>query len=367
MPPNTFGVAFAVTLFGESHGRCVGMVLDGCPAGLELSEKDLEEPLRRRIPKIPGLSSGRREEDKVEILSGIFRGRTTGAPICALVWNMDVDDKPYLELESIPRPGHADFPAYIKYGGYHDFRGGGIFSGRITVPYIMAGAIALKLLDRIGVEVLAYTVEIAGVKAGRTTLDMLRRNIALSPVRCGDLEASRHMMKKILEAAREGDSVGGTVEAQALGLPPGLGDPVFDSIDSELAKLLFAIPAVKGVEFGLGFEASHMKGSQFNDQYTLRDGRVVTSSNNAGGILGGLTTGMPLTLRVVFKPTPSISKPQRSVDLKSMQPREVRIKGRHDPCIVPKGVPAVRSAVAIVLADHLLRAGAIPKILGEAS
>lgn len=366
MPPNTFGVAFAVTLFGESHGRCVGMVLDGCPAGLKLSEKDLEEPLKRRIPEIPGLSSGRREEDEVEILSGVFRGKTTGAPICTLVWNRDVDDKPYLELGGIPRPGHADFPAYIKYKGYHDFRGGGIFSGRITVPYIMAGAVALKLLNLIGVEVLAYTVEIAGVKAGRTTIEELRRNIALSPVRCGDLKASQLMVDKILEAAREGDSVGGVVEAQALGLPPGLGDPIFDSIDSELAKLLFAIPAVKGVEFGLGFEASHMRGSRFNDQYTLKNGNVVTSSNNAGGVLGGLTTGMPLMLRVVFKPTPSISKPQSSIDLESMRPREIKIRGRHDPCIVPKGVPAVRAVVAIVLADHLLRAGAIPKTLGEA-
>ncbi|MEM3608390.1 MAG: chorismate synthase [Candidatus Bathyarchaeia archaeon] len=363
MPPNTLGVALALTVFGESHGRCVGMVLDGCPAGLEVSERDLEEPLRDRVPRVPGLSSGRAEEDKVEILSGVFRGRTTGAPICALVWNRDVEDQPYLELEGVPRPGHADYPAYVRYGGFHDFRGGGIFSGRMTVPYIMGGTIALKLLSLMGVEVLAYTVEIAGIRAGELDLDALRRNTHLSPVRCGDLEASKLMVARILEAAGEGDSVGGVVEAQALGLPPGLGDPIFDSIDSDLAKFLLAVPGVKGVEFGSGFEASRMKGSSFNDQYVLRNGRVAAASNNAGGILGGLTTGMPLKVRVAFKPTPSISKPQASVDLRSMEPREITVRGRHDPCIVPKAVPVVRSVVAVVLADHLIRAAVIPRVL----
>jgi chorismate synthase len=364
MPPNTIGSAFALTIFGESHGRCVGMVLDGCPAGLEVSERDLEESLKDRIPGVPGLSSGRVEEDRVEVLSGIFRGRTTGAPICALVWNRDVDDQPYLELEGIPRPGHADYPAYVRYGGFHDFRGGGPFSGRITVPYIMAGSIALKLLSHIGVEVLAYTVEIAGVKAGEKTLDELRRNIALSPVRCGDLEASKLMVEKILEAAGDGDSVGGVVEAQALGLPPGLGDPIFNSIDSDLARILFSIPGVKGVEFGSGFEATRMRGSNFNDPYVVKDGGIAAASNNAGGILGGLTTGMPLKVRVAFKPTPSISKPQMSVDLRSMTPRRIKVKGRHDPCIVPKAVPVVKSTVAVVLVDHLLRLGIIPRVLG---
>ena len=365
MKGNSIGKKFAITCFGESHGRCVGVVIEGCPAGLPLSEQDIQKELDKRIPSKPEIVSTRREKDIVEILSGTFNGFTTGAPICALVWNKEAIPGEYDRIKDTPRPGHADYPARIKYGSFNDYRGGGRFSGRITVSFVMAGAIAKKLLGLFDVEVLAYTIEIGKVKLPTApTLKEVRKNTYKTAVRCPDLESAKEMEETILKAKKEGDSVGGVVECIASNVPVGVGEPLFDSLDADVAKILFDVPAVKGVEFGAGFKAAQLKGSENNDQYVIRDRKIVTLTNNAGGILGGLSSGMPVLVRVAIKPTPSISKEQKTVDLSKMGETLIRVKGRHDPCVVPKAVPVIESAVAIVLADHMLRAGFIPKVLG---
>jgi len=355
---NSIGKSFMVTCFGESHGKCVGVVVDGCPLGLEVNEEIIQRELDRRRPRLERVSTSRREEDKVQLLSGVFMGRTTGAPITMLVWNRDVDSTPYDEYRWKPRPGHADYPALIRYGGNNDYRGGGRFSGRLTAAIVMAGAIAKVYLQAKHVEVLAYTLEVAGIRAQvPPTPSDIRERASRNVMSCPDQEAAKRMEKAVEAAREEGDSVGGIVECLALGVPPGVGDPIFDSLDADLAKMLFDIPAVKGVEFGSGFGAARLKGSENNDPYRLQDGRVVTETNNSGGILGGLSNGMPIIVRVAFKPTPSISKRQRTVDLKRMEETELEIKGRHDACIVPRAVPVVEAAVAVVLADHILRLG----------
>ena len=361
---NSIGKEFVMTCFGESHGRCVGVVIDGCPAGLALSEQDIQRELDKRIPLKTEIVSARREKDVVEVLSGTFDGFTTGAPICTLVWNKEVISSEYDLMKETPRPGHADYPARIKYGSFNDYRGGGRFSGRVTVAFVMAGAIAKKLLGLFDIEVLAYAIEIGKVKLHlRPTLEDIRRNTYRTPVRCPDLEASKEMEEAILKAKKEGDSIGGIVECIVSKVPVGIGEPLFDSLDADIAKMLFDVPAVKGVEFGAGFKAARLKGSENNDEYIVGDGKIVTLTNNAGGILGGLSSGMPILVRAAVKPTPSISKEQKTVGLSKMEETRIRIKGRHDPCIVPKAVPVVESAVAIVVVDHMLRAGFIPKVL----
>ena len=361
---NSIGKEFVMTCFGESHGKCVGVIIDGCPAGLPLHEKDIQKELDKRIPPQPEIVSARREKDVVEILSGTFNGYTTGAPICVLVWNKDVIPDEYELAKDTPRPGHADYPARIKYGSFNDYRGGGRFSGRITAAFVMAGAIAKKLLGLFGIDVLAYAIEIGNVKIRKKpTLEEIRGNTYKTSVRCPDLESAREMEEAILRVKREGDSVGGVVECVASNVPVGVGEPLFDSLDADIAKVLFDVPAVKGVEFGAGFEAARLRGSKNNDPYVIRNGKVVALTNNAGGVLGGLSSGMPILVRAAIKPTPSISKGQRTVDLSKMKETLIKVMGRHDSCIVPKAVPVIESAVAIVLADHMLRSGIIPKVL----
>jgi chorismate synthase len=362
---NSIGKEFVVTCFGESHGRCVGAIIDGCPAGLLLNEEDIQKELNKRLPKKEEIISSRREEDTVELLSGTYEGFTTGAPICVLVWNKEIVSEDYDAIRHTPRPGHADYPARIKYLGFNDHRGGGRFSGRITVALVMVGGIAKKLLELAGVEVLAYTAEIGGIKMfDALPLEDIREKTYESAVRCPDLKAAVKMEETILKAKNEGDSVGGIVECVASNVLTGIGEPLFDSLDAELAKMLFDIPAVKGVEFGIGFEAARLKGSENNDSYVMRNGEIRTVTNNAGGILGGLSSGMPIVVRVAVKPTPSISKEQKTVDLMEMKETSLQVKGRHDPCIVPKAVPVVEASVAVVLIDQLLQAGLIPKVLG---
>ena len=364
MTANSIGKAFVVTTFGESHGRCVGAVIDGCPAGLPLSEKEVQAELDKRIPKKPEITSGRIEKDIVEILSGTFEGHTTGAPICMLVWNKEAVPSEYDVIKNLPRPGHADYTAYVKYGGFNDYRGGGRFSGRITASFVMAGAVAKKLLRLFGVEVLAYTKAIGGIEMKETpTLEKIREETYKNPVRCPDPVCAEAIEKAIVEARKEGDSLGGIVECIALNVPAGVGEPVFDALDADIAKAIFAVPAVKGVEFGAGFKAATMKGSENNDPYVISDDKVVTLTNNAGGVLGGLSNGMPVVVRVAIKPTPSIAKKQKTVNLAEFKEAILQVKGRHDPCIVPKAIPAIESMVAIVLADHMIRAGIIPRIL----
>ncbi|MGQ9539078.1 MAG: chorismate synthase [Candidatus Bathycorpusculaceae bacterium] len=367
MAANSFGKAFVVTCFGESHGKCVGVVVDGCPAGLPLSEEDIQRELDKRIPPKPEIVSTRIEKDNAEFLSGIFEGYTTGAPICIIVWNTETVSSDYDIIRNIPRPGHADYPSRVKYGGFNDYRGGGRFSGRITVAYVMAGAVAKKLLNLIGVEVLAYTKAIDGVKIERTPpIEEIRKRTYSSGVRCPDMAYARLMEEEILKAKSEGNSVGGIVECIALNVPVGVGEPVFDSLDADIAKILFSVPAVKSVEFGAGVKAAELRGSENNDAYAIQDGKVTTLTNNAGGILGGLSNGMPILVRVAIKPTPSISKEQKTVDLSKNKEATIKVKGRHDPTIVPKAVPVIESAVAIVLADQMLRAGIIHKVLSGA-
>ena len=362
---NSIGKEFVVTCFGESHGRCVGAVIDGCPAGLPLTEEDIQKELDKRLPPNRGIVSARREKDTVEILSGTFEGFTTGAPICALVWNKEAVSGDYETMKYKPRPGHADYPARMKYVGFNDYRGGGRFSGRITVAFVIAGAVAKKLLDVFGVEVLAYTTAIGDMELQATlSLDDVRENTYANSVRCPDPDVAEKMEETILRAKKEGDSVGGIVECVAFNLPVGVGEPIFDSLDAEIAKMLFDVPAVKGVEFGVGFEAAKMRGSENNDAYGMSDDEIELLSNNAGGVLGGLSSGTPLVVRVAVKPTSSISKEQKTVDLSKMEDATIQVQGRHDPCIVPKAVPVVEASVATVLADQLIRGGFIPKVLG---
>ncbi len=360
---NSLGKLFTVTSFGESHGRCVGVVVDGCPAGLSLADEDIQREVDMRRPGTSPASTSRSEEDRVEILSGVYNGHTTGAPICMLVWNQDVDSSQYLKNRFLPRPGHADFTAFTKYGGFNDFRGGGLFSGRITVSFVMAGAIARKLLELKGIEVLAHTVEIGGIKAQPKETDEIRRNIEGNALRCADPAAAEKMLQAIEKARAEGDSLGGIIEAVALNVPTGLGEPVFDTLEGDLAKALFAIPAVKGVEFGSGFSAATKRGSENNDPFAIENGKIVTLTNNAGGILGGISNGMPVVLRVAVKPTPSIGKEQDTIDMEKMKPATLSTRGRHDACIVPRAVPVVAAMMATTLCDFAIRAGTIPEVI----
>jgi chorismate synthase len=363
---NSIGKEFMVTSFGESHGKYVGVVIDGCPAGLPLSEKDIQTELDRRIPPQPKIVSGRIEKDKVDILSGVFNGFTTGAPISMTVRNKEADSSDYEAIKDLPRPGHADYPARIKYGGFNDYRGGGRFSGRVTVALIMAGAVAKKLLSTFDVDVLAYTKAIGKVKMGGfLSSEEIRKQRYKAAVRCPDLACAKAMEEAIVNARKEGDSLGGIIECLALNVQAGVGEPLFDALDADIAKILLAVPAVKGVEFGAGFAAAELKGSENNDAYRIKGGKVVTLTNNAGGILGGLSSGMPIIVRVAVKPTSSIAKEQRTVNLSKMAAAKIEVKGRHDPCVVPKAVPVVESAVAIILVDHMIRAGLIPKVLKE--
>jgi chorismate synthase len=361
---NSIGKEFTVTSFGESHGKIIGVVVDGCPAGLPLSEADIQVELDRRIPAEPKIVSGRIEKDAAKILSGVFNGFTTGAPIALMVENKEVDSSDYQAIKDLPRPGHADYPARVKYGGFQDYRGGGRFSGRVTVALIMAGAIAKKLLSRFDVDVLAYTTAVGKVKTDKKfTAAEIRKNRYAAATRCPDLACAERMEQAIVNARKEGDSVGGIVECLVLNVPVGVGEPMFNSLDADLAKALFNVPAVKGVEFGLGFGVAELKGSENNDAYVMQSGKVATATDNAGGILGGLSNGMPIMMRIAIKPTSSIDKEQKTVNLSTLKDADLSVKGRHDPCVIPKAVPAVESAVAITLVDHMIRAGFIPKVL----
>ncbi|WP_415283680.1 chorismate synthase [Candidatus Nitrososphaera sp. FF02] len=363
MGGNIIGERFVAMSFGESHGRCVGIVVDGCPAGLSLSEGDIQVQLDRRKPGQSAVTTQRKEEDKVEILSGTFNGFTTGAPICMLIWNKDSDSRSYEAIKNIPRPGHADYPASVKYGGFVDYRGSGRFSGRLTATLVMAGAVAQKLLKQtLGVETVAYTSEIGGIKAKNITAANIAKRYD-NDVRCPDPDAAEKMRDAILKAKKDGDSLGGIVECTSANMPVGLGEPIFASLESDISKALFSIPAVKAVEFGSGFEGSKRRGSENNDAYYIKDGKVVTRTNNAGGILGGLSSGMPLVVRVAFKPAASIAKTQDTLDVSTSEQAKLTVPGRHDPCVVPRAPPIVECVVSMVLADHAVRYGLIPPVL----
>ncbi len=360
---NSIGKLFTVTSYGESHGKCIGVIVDGCPAGLAIAETDIQNEVDKRRPGESPAATDRREKDRVEILSGISSGLTTGAPVCLLIRNEDIDDSDYEKIRYKLRPGHADYTAHVKYGGYHDWRGGGRFSGRITAGFVMAGAVAKKALSTIGAEIIAHTVEIGGIAARAVDLAEIMKNSLIDPLHCADSAASQRMTELIAKVKEEGDSLGGIIEGIAVNVPIGLGEPVFDNLDGELAKALLSIPAVKGVEFGAGFSAARLKGSQNNDPFRVEGGRVITTTNNSGGINGGISNGMPLVVRVAVKPTSSIAIEQESVDISTMENTTITVGGRHDVCIVPRAVVVVEAMMAVTLCDFAMRAGIIPRVI----
>jgi chorismate synthase len=361
--PDSIGTFYKVTSFGESHGQCVGAIVEGCPAGLSLTPADVQREVDRIRPGESAALTARKEKNKVEIISGVMNDLTTGAPLCLLIWNEDVNDSDYEKIRFLPRPGHADYTAFVKYGGLNDWRGGGRFSGRITAGFVMAGAVARKLLAGLGVEIIAHTVEIGGIRAKPVAFDKIKAQTGKDVLRCADPSASKKMAALIAKTKEAGDSLGGIVEGIALNVPAGLGEPVFDTLDGDLAKALFAIPSVKGVEFGAGFAVALMKGSENNDPYVIHNGKVVTTLNNAGGILGGISTGMPLVARVAVKPVSSIAGEQSTVNMQKMKSDTIKVGGRHDVCIVPRAVVVVEAMMAITLCDFALRAGLIPGVL----
>ena len=328
-----YGQNFRIAIFGESHAAAIGVEIEGVPAGTKIDLDALQAFLERRAPGRDSLSTARREADVPEFLCGVKNGVVTGAPIAAIIRNSDTRSKDYGNIANVPRPGHADYPAEVKFGGHQDRAGGGHFSGRLTAPLCVAGGIAIQLLERAGVSVHARAIRIGG-------------------------ETDPEKMKETIASARaEGDSVGGVVEAEIRGMPVGVGDPMFGGLENRIAQAVFGIPAVKGIEFGEGFAAAELKGSENNDPYGIVDGRVTPLSNHAGGILGGLSTGAPIVFRVAFKPTPSIGKEQDSVDFSTKQAVKLVVKGRHDPCVVLRAVPCVEAAAAIAVYDALLSAG----------
>ncbi len=364
MAGNTFGTLFRITTWGESHGHGVGVVIDGCPAGLLLDETDIQKELNRRRPGQSDITTRRKEDDKAEILSGVFSGKTTGAPISIMVENLDVDSSKYEELKNTPRPGHADLTYELKYG-LRDWRGGGRSSARETIGRVAAGAVAKKLLLLQGIEVLGHVVELGRIRAKPVSIEDIRENTEKNPVRCADMEAAVEMQAMIHAARSEGDSIGGIVEIIGTSVPAGVGEPVFDKLSAELARGLMSIGAVKGIEFGAGFKCAEMKGSQMNDPIALCDDKIRTLTNNAGGILGGISNGEPIICRIAVKPTPSISKEQRTVDIGTMKDTRIKITGRHDPSIPPRIVPVAEAMVALVLVDQMMRGGFINPVIGE--
>ncbi|MEM2159865.1 MAG: chorismate synthase [Candidatus Nitrosotenuis sp.] len=364
MAGSSIGQRLVLTSFGESHGRCVGAVLDGCPAGLELEEKDIQKMLDQRKPGQSLVSTQRKEGDIVEILSGVFRGHTTGAPIAMIIWNKDQHSRDYEELVTKMRPGHSDYPALIKYNQYNDYRGGGRFSGRLTATHVMGGAIARKLLKvTLGIETHSYTIKIGKITM-KEKFDLKMKNaIYQNEVRCPNQKTAEKMRAAILSARKNMDSLGGVIESTTVNVPVGLGEPIFSSLESDISKAIYSIPSVKGVEFGSGFAGSELFGSQNNDPYITKNGKILTKTNNAGGILGGLSNGMPITMRIAFKPASSIAKKQSTVDIKTKKPAVLQVQGRHDPCVVPRAPPVVDSLVSLVLADHALLGGFIKPVL----
>ena len=351
---STYGENLKLSIFGQSHGPAIGLTLDGIPAGRPVDADLLQVFLNRRAPGQNDWSTPRREEDRPEFLSGILDGFTCGAPIAAVIYNKNTRSGDYANLKDCPRPGHADYTAQIKYGGFQDAAGGGHFSGRLTAPLCIAGGLCKQWLEEMGIRINARISALAGIEDA--PLDPIHpetnRIGAVFPVI--DPEAGTRMREAIAAARAEGDSVGGIVECVITGLPGGLGEPMFGGVESRIAQIVYGIPAVKGLEFGAGFSVSTLRGSQNNDAYTLEDGTLRTLTNHSGGILGGITSGMPVLFRAAIKPTPSISRPQQSISLSKEEIQTLIVKGRHDPCIVPRAVPVVEASAAIAIFDLIL-------------
>lgn len=349
MGSNRFGQLFQITTWGESHGKAIGVVIDGCPAGLEVSDADINAQLALRRPGARPHTSPRQEPDHAEILSGVFEGRTTGAPLSIIIYNQDADSSKYEPIKDLYRPGHANFTYLQKYGVF-DYRGGGRASARETACRVAAGAVAKKLLAYFGIEVTAYLYEVGGLRVDPVDYSHLREKVLKSPIFCPDERATTAILQKL----QEKDSFGGIVEMVA-NPPVGLGDPIYEKLEANLAKAMLSLPASKGVEFGEGFQATRLKGSEHNDAFALQEDKIITSTNHAGGTLGGISTGMPLVCRVAFKPTASIPLPQQTLNLEGQPVHfELPAGSRHDPCVAIRAVPVVEAMGALVLADALL-------------
>ena len=353
MSGNTIGKIFSVTTFGESHGEVVGCVVDGCPAGLEISLEEIQADLDRRRPGQSRLSTPRQESDEIGIYSGVFEGKTTGTPIMMFARNKDSKSSDYDHMKDLYRPSHADFTYAEKYG-HRDHRGGGRSSARTTLAVVAAGAVARKFLKEQGVEVLAYTESVGELRADLDYREVKFEDVEANDVRCPDAEAAEKMAEAIVAAKKEGDSLGGVVRCVLRGLPVGLGEPLFDKLPADLGKAMLSINATKGFEFGSGFEGTKMKGSEHNDEFEMDGKKVRTKTNNSGGTLGGISNGEDLHFRVAFKPVATIMKDQNTVT-SDKEEKEFRAVGRHDPCVVPRAVVGVEAMAAITLMDHYLR------------
>ena len=348
MAGNTFGQVFKVTTFGESHGPAIGAVIDGVPPNIPITDADIQYDLDRRRPGQSKITTQRQEEDKVEILSGIFEGKTTGTALALLIRNQDMRPKDYSEIKDKFRPGHADYTFFKKYG-IRDYQGGGRSSGRETACRVAAGAVAKKILSQSNIRIVAYTLAVGDIYATKRDFSVIEKNMVRAP----DLEAAEKMIALIDEVRKNCDSIGGVVEAIIHGCPAGLGDPVFDKLNARLAYALMSIGTIRGVEFGLGFGATEMRGSEHNDKFYMDGDRVRMMTNNAGGILGGISTGEDITLRVGVKPPSSIAQKQQTVDM-SGHDTTIEVKGRHDPCICPRVVPVVEAMIALAIVDSLM-------------
>ena len=347
-----------ISIFGESHGPFIGVVLDNLPAGEKIDIDEINFQMQKRAPGNNSFSSERRESDHPEIISGIFNGYTTGAPVCAIIKNQDAHSSDYEKFKSIPRPGTADYTAFKKFGGYHDFRGGGHLSGRLTSPLVFCGSVCQQILKRKGISVAAHIFSVGKVfdkpfsyDVSKETLKNLRKRTELPVL---DSKIKEQIKNEIDFYKSEGDSIGGSIECAVVGVKAGVGDPIFFGIENVISSLIFAIPAIKGIEFGTGFKVSNLAGSENNDQFIVGNGQIQTETNNHGGILGGISSGMPIIFRVAIKPTPSIALEQISVNLQKETPEKLKIAGRHDPCIVPRAVPAVEAVASIAILDLLL-------------
>ena len=356
-----WGKRLKISIFGESHGPSIGVVLDGFPAGVAIDEQFIMTQMKRRAPGGESFSTKRNEDDIPQIQSGVFNGFSTGTPICAIIQNSEAHSNDYADLENKPRPGHADFTGKIRYDGFNDYRGGGHFSGRLTAPLVFAGALCKLALLGKGVKIGAHILQIGNIKddafedVDSKVLDSkVLDSLSLSRFAVINPAKGEKMLELIKETAEKTDSIGGVVQCAAIGLDAGIGSPIFDTIEGNIASIIFGIPAVKGVEFGAGFGVAAMNGSQNNDSFKFEDGKVVTKTNNAGGVLGGISSGMPIIFNVAFKPTPSIYLSQDTVDLVAREGTEIAIKGRHDACIVPRAVPVVEAGCAVALLDLLL-------------
>ena len=347
---SSYGENLRVHIFGESHGPAVGVTVEGIPAGEAVDLAELQRFLDRRAPGRNAWSTPRKEADVPEFLSGLREGKTCGTPLTAILKSANTRSGDYDALRDVPRPGHADYTAWVKYGESRDSRGGGHFSGRLTAPLCVAGGICLQLLAREGITIISRVAAIGGVRdEGELTASTAEKAFPTVSDSAGEA------MRSAIAAARaEGDSLGGVIECAVLGLPAGLGDPMFDGVENRIAAAVFGVPAVKGIEFGAGFTAAGLRGSENNDAFSVENGRIITESNHCGGILGGITDGMPLTFRAAVKPTPSIARPQQSVDLNTGEIVPLTVTGRHDPCIVPRAVPCLEAAAAIAVYDALL-------------